>query len=76
MRLLPECIPADGTDERGRCTEAGGCDGLIPALPAMVLRKGAASDGLAVGRETLPHDHEIDVDRADDDDTGGHRIRR
>ena len=71
-RLVPESIVADRAHEQGRDAETGRRDRLIGALAAVMPGVGPAGDGLARLGQPPGSDHEVDVDRADDDDPSGH----
>jgi hypothetical protein len=68
MGLFAVRIGSDRCDERGRRTEPRGSDGLVTALASVVLSEPPAGDRLALLRQALRYDNEIDVERADDDD--------
>jgi hypothetical protein len=65
-------VAANGANEGRFGTETSGGDGLIPALPAVMLRKPTPNDRLTGARQVPDRDNEVDVDRADDDDSAAH----
>ena len=70
QRLLAEVVGADGAHHRHLSSGAGGGDRLVGALAAAMAGEGAAGDGLAGVRQASHADHEVGVDRSDDDYLG------
>ena len=65
-----EVILADAGDQRHDGAEPGRGDRLVGALPARDLAEGRAGDGLPRPRQPLGTGDEIEVDGADDGETG------
>jgi hypothetical protein len=76
QRLVAEVVSADGAYDRHARSGAGGRDCLVRALAAAVAGEGAAGHCLAGSREGLDRDHEVGVDRPDDDHRGLRHGRR
>ena len=66
---VAEVVGPDGAHEHHRRAEPCRGDGLVAPLPAVMAGHVAAGDRLPGPGETWHTDHEVDVDRPDDDDT-------
>ncbi len=65
----PHLVVADRTHERHRCSQPCRSDRLVGRLATAVPREAPARDGLARRGQRRDDDHEVDVDRSDDDDS-------
>ena len=72
QRALGELVSPDAADHRHLGAEPRGGDGLIRTLSARDLRERGARDRLAGPRQPLRAGDEVEIDRADDGQAGGH----